>query len=189
LKRKLSYLALAVFFIIAFIGLSPYRLMIGQYQISFSWLLSIPILGFLLYFIFSKISSSGSEVSKKISFPLLIGGGVVIIHFGLSYFLLEPGTFICSNSSMSVLSPFFITPGWVISKLPIISSIIYVLTLIKINDYYLVILISSCYYGYASSLVVTRRKHYPLIGIILLTITLLFECFIIYGAIATGCDA
>jgi len=188
LRLKLKHLALSVIFIILLFGLLPYRVMAGNHQFALFWLLPLA-LAILLFFPFWKKVSDIRESSKYSSIPLIIGFSVASAHFLLSYFLLEPSTFICSNSRWSLLATFFMTPGWGISALPFISSLFEILTNVRIDEFYLRVFISSSYYGYASSFLVKQQKYDLLIGIILLSIPILLGYFFIYAAIATGCGA
>lgn len=188
LRLKLKHLALSVLFVILLFGLLPYRVMVGNHQFALFWLLPVA-LAILLFFPFWKKVSDIRESSKYASIPLIIGFSIASVHFLLSYFLLEPSTFICSNSRWSLLATFFMIPGWGIGALPFISSLLDILTNIRIDEFYLRVFISSSYYGYASSFLVKQQKYDLLIGIILLSIPILFGSFLIFGAIATGCGA
>ncbi len=137
-----------------------------------------------------KLSLDDSKASKTAWWiPLLVGGVVTIFHFGLSYFLFEPGTHSCSNSDRSMISPYFLIPGWFISSFPNIEKLIDSLDITYTNRYYVTMSISSFYFGFASSLLGTNRKPYLQIGIVLWVIALFLGDFLIWADIVTGCGA
>lgn len=184
LRLKQKHLALGALFVILLFGLLPHQATIWNCQFLPSLLL--PIFGILWIFLFIKGVPNDSKSSKQLPFPLLIGFMVASIHFVSSYFLIElPLTGLCAPNMLYV----FLMAPWIIGELPIISSLIDMLTIIRVNEFYLLVLISSCYYGCASVFLVSKQKYHLLIGITLFSISILLVSFYYFAVLATGCGA
>jgi hypothetical protein len=120
---------------------------------------------------------------------VLTGIAVASIHFTIFAFLFESPPFICSGSNLLTAIPF--APTYFLSFLPIISDLLYnIANSFRIEDNFLAIFVSSCYYGLASGLLVSRQIKYRLIGLALICISILFGLvYYIYAVLFAGCGA
>jgi hypothetical protein len=188
LKSKTQYLVLAGLFLAALISFLPFQLMVGRYQVSPFWCLSIPLLGILLKFLLNKQSFNTSELSKRLPLPLLVGFLIASIHFTIYFIWFDSPPFVCSGSSL--LSAFPLAPTYVLMVLPIVSDFLgIIIELFRINWDLFAVFASSCFYGLAAGLLVSRRITYRLTGLTLMSISILAGFFSILAAIGTGCGA
>ena len=188
LRSEVKFFSLTILFILLLFGFIPYQVMVGNYRFALFWL--VPSIPAILSLFFLKKKQFYKNVSSEYSLvPLLLGFSIACTHFLVSYILFDPSTHTCSNSRWSLISTFFMTPSWAISALPFVSRLFEFLINVKMDKFYLFVLVSSSYYGYSSSLLMRGQKYNLEIGIILLLAPILLGCFIIFGAIATGCGA
>jgi hypothetical protein len=188
LKSKIQYLVLAGLFFAALIGFLPFQLMVGRYQVSPLWYLSIPILGILLMLVLNKESFHTSELAKRLHLPLLVGCLIASIHFTVFFILFDYPPFVCSGSSL--LSAFPLGPTYVLIVLPIVSDLLeIIIDLLRIDSDLFAVLASSCVYGFAGGLLVSRKITYRLIGLALICLSILAGFFSILVAMGTGCGA
>ncbi len=188
LKSEAKPPILLIFFIVLLFGFLPYPIMAGNKLTGLFWLPPI-ILAILLLFPFRSKTLSNSDSWDARFVPLMTGFSIASIHFLMSYFLFDGSTRICSNSRGAFLFPFFISPTWLISTLPFMSEWFEVLIDLKMDYFYLQVLISSAFYGYASSFLAKSQNRDQIIGAILISMPIFFGCFLIFGAFATGCGA
>ena len=184
-KRKHNYSTWSALIFIILIGLLINRWIIGYFQLSFVWLLLISILAFFSVHRSGELSPEVSKAPRTVWWiPLLIGSVVTAFHFGLSYFLFEPGTDIGSDRNM--ISSYFMIPGWLITSLLDIDNLLHSLGLTSVNRYYATMLISSFYFGFASSLLEINRKPYSQIGAVLWALAFFLGGFVNWALLATG---
>jgi hypothetical protein len=184
LKSKIRYLVLTGLFLVALTSFLPFRLMVGRYQVSPFWCLSIPILGILLMLVLNQESFNTFALPKRLS--LFVGVLIASIHFTIFFFLLDSRPFICSSPSL--LSAFPLAPTHVLVALPIASDIAsLLLQVLRINEDFFVVFVSSCGYGLAGGLLVSRQRTYRIVGLILIGSSILVGFYLIWMAIGTGC--
>jgi hypothetical protein len=189
LKSKIQYLVLAGFFFAALLlSFLPFQLMVGRYQVSPFWCLSVPLLGILLKFLLNKASFNPSLVSKRLSLPLLVGFLIASLHFTIFFIWFDSPPFVCSGSSL--LSAFPLAPTYLFIVLPIVSDLLGIsLELLRIDWNLFAVFASSCFYGLASGLLVSTKINYKLAGLTLMGISILAGFVSILVAIGTGCGA
>jgi len=188
LKSKIQYLFLAGLFFAALIIFSPFQLMVGRYQVSPFWCLSIPILGILLLLVLNKESFNTFQLSNRLPLPLLVGFLIAGIHFTIFFVLFESPPSVCSGSSL--LSAFPLAPTYLLIVVPIVPDLLeIIIDLLRINSDLFAVFASSCFYGLAGSLLVSRKITHRLIGLTLAGISVLAGFFSILVAIGTGCGA
>jgi len=188
LKSKVLYLVLAGVLFTALMSLLPFQLMVGRYQVSPFWCLSIPILGILWLLFLDDDLFDTSQLSKRLSLPLFIGFLIASIHFTIFFLLFDSPPTVCSGSSF--LSAFPLAPTYVLIVLPIVPDVLGIMSdLLRIDSDFFTVFASSCFYGLAGGLLVSTKVAYRWIGLTLIGISILTGLFSILVAIGTGCGA
>ena len=121
--------------------------------------------------------------------PVVAGMIVASLHFVLFSFLFMPSFSLCASPLL--LLPFSIAPVYVLRSIPFVDEVLAILgTSLRIKDALLLVFVSSCYYGCACGLVLSRQLSMRLVGGTLLSIALLSGCaFIIAARTVGGCGA
>lgn len=186
LKSKIQYLVLAGFFSAALlISFLPFQLMVGRYQVSPFWCLVVPILGILLKFLLNKESFNTFALPKRL--PLFVGVLIACIHFTIFFIWFDSPPAVCSGP---LLSAFPLAPTYLLIVLPIVPDLLgIIIDLLRIDWNLFAVFASSCFYGFASGLLVSRKMSYRSIGLTLIGISILAGVFSILVAIGTGCGA
>jgi hypothetical protein len=120
--------------------------------------------------------------------PLFAGFLIASIHFTIFFFLFDSPPFVCSSPSL--LSAFPLVPTSVLIVLPVISDVVSLLfEVLRINEDFFVVFVSSCGYGLAGGLLFSRQLPYRVLGLILIGSAILVGSYLIWMAIGTGCGA
>jgi hypothetical protein len=189
LKSKIPYLVWVGFFFAAvLLSFLPFQLMVGRYQISPFWCLSIPFLGILWKVLLNKAIFNPSLLSIRRHLPLLVGLLIASIHFTIFFIWFDSPPFVCSGSSL--LSAFPLAPTYLLTVLPIVSNLLGIsLELLRIDWNLFAVFASSCFYGLAGGLLVSTKINYRLAGLTLMGISILAGVVSVLVAIGTGCGA
>jgi hypothetical protein len=186
LKSKIQYLVLAGFFFAALlVSFLPFQLMVGRYQVSPFWCLVIPVLGILLKFLLNKESFNTFVLPRHL--PLFVGVLIASILFTMFFIWFDSPPAVCSGP---LLSAFPLAPTYLLIALPIVADLLGIMIhLLRIDWNLFAVFASSCFYGLAGGLLVSRKINYRLIGLTLIGISMLAGFASILVAIGTGCDA
>jgi hypothetical protein len=160
--------------------------MLGRYQVTPWWCLSLLAPGIALILILDKESLNTFQIPTNL--PIVAGFLTASIHFIIFFFLFDSPPTICSGSSF--LSAFPLAPTYVLLVLPIIPDALgIIINLLNIDSDFAVVFASSCFYGLAGGLLVSRKLTYRSIGLTLVGTSFLIGFFSILVAIGTGCGA